>query len=63
VDAGCHDGNVTCHENGSLEVEIEKVNSSARFGGASADGKPLSTSQSCMKLDVADKQDSVSTRE
>lgn len=66
VDAGCHDGNVTCHENGSLEVEIEKVNSGARFGGASADGKPLSTtrgSQSCMKLDAADKHDSVSTRE
>jgi len=66
VDMGCHDGNVTCHEKGSLEVEIEKVNSGARFGGASADKKPLSNtrgSQSCLKLDAADIQDSVSTRE
>lgn len=66
VDVGCRDGNVTCHENGSSKVEIEKVNSGAGYGGASADGKPLSTtrgSQSCSKLDAADKQDSVSTRE
>ncbi|XP_012569782.1 protein TIME FOR COFFEE isoform X3 [Cicer arietinum] len=59
---------VACHENGLSEVTKEdigedKVNSWVGFGGASADGRPLSTtrgSQSCSKLD-ADKQDSAST--
>ncbi|CAI8602949.1 unnamed protein product [Vicia faba] len=68
ADVDCHDDNATCHENES-EVQREdigedKVYLGAGIGGASADGKPLSTtwgSQSCPKLD-ADKQGSGSTR-
>ncbi|XP_058770887.1 protein TIME FOR COFFEE isoform X2 [Vicia villosa] len=68
-DVGCHDDNATCGKNGSSEVQKEDIGEDSvylgdGFGGASADGRPVSTtwgSQSCSKLD-ADKQDSGSTR-
>lgn len=66
---GCLDDNATCRKNGSSDVQKEDIGEDSvylgeGFGGASTDGKPVSTtwgSQSCSKLD-ADKQDSGSTR-